>query len=243
MKSIIKFFISCTVVLLILFSWQEFSNVSLSKKINTDKVSSFFTAIGSLLTAITVFLLYKQIKEQVEDRKASSKPDLYPADQFFNLTQDKVMPKLSRDKKTDVLNGLILIHNIGLGVAKEITINWHFNNDVLAPFVDSSLLEFYKNDETKEAHAFIASNKQLEIQVPLMYISSLSFFKRGWTEMIWEELYLEISYKDIHDFQYSSKIFKVTVHVDSHYAAFRFKKSDTINLSNKSIMRSSMLEK
>ena len=242
MKSIIKLFILCALFLLILFSWQEFSDISLSKKINAEKVSSFFTAIGSLLTAITVFLLYKQIKEQIEDRKASSKPDLYPADQFFSLSQDKVMPKLSREKKTDVLNGLISIHNIGLGAAKEITLKWHYNSDVLAPLVDSGLREFYKNAETEDNHSFISANNQMEKQIPLMYISSLAFFRPGWTEMIWEDLFLEISYKDIHDFQYSPKIFKVTVNVSSHYAAFRFHKADSVRLSKESTMRSTMLE-
>jgi hypothetical protein len=242
MKSIIKLFIFCILILLILFLWQEFSNLSLSKKINAEKVSSFFTAIGSLLTAITVFLLYKQIKEQIEDRKASSKPDLYPADQFFNLSQDKIMPKLSRDKKTDVLNGLISIHNIGLGTAKEIEIKWHFNQDVLAPLVDSGLREFYKGAETEDEHSFISANNQMEKQIPLMYISSLAFYKAGWAEMIWEELYLEISYKDIHDFQYPPKIFKVTVYVSSHYAAFRFHKADSVSLSKESTMRSTILD-
>jgi hypothetical protein len=82
----------------------------------------------------------------------------------------------------------------------------------------------------------------MEKQVPLIYISSLAFFKPDWTEMIWEELFLELSYKDIHDFQYSPKIFKVTVYVNSHYKVFRFHKGDIINLSNESMMRSTMLE-
>jgi hypothetical protein len=67
--------------------WKELPDLSLSKKINAEKVSSFFIAMGSLLTAVTVYLLYKQIKEQIEDRKASSRPDLYPEDQFFTLIQ------------------------------------------------------------------------------------------------------------------------------------------------------------
>lgn len=242
MKTIIKISILCAAFLLVLFLWQEFPDWSTSSKINAEKVSSFFTAISALLTAVTVFLLYKQIKEQIEDRKASSKPDLYPEDQFFSMAYDKLMPKLKRNGKDEGLNGLISLHNIGFGVAKEIRIEWQFNKDILAPLVDSSMRELYVNNIKEDKHSFILANKQLEIQLPLIYISSLSFFRAGWTEMIWEELFFKISYKDIHDFQYPSKTFKVTVYVASNYVAFRFTETSSIKLSNEATMRSVMWE-
>lgn len=244
MKSIIKILITTTIILLILFFWKEFPDLSLSKKINAEKVSSFFTAIGSLLTALTVFLLYKQIKEQIEDRKAASKPDLYPADQFFSLLQDRVMPKLTRDKKNETLNGLISIHNIGLGAAKEITVTWHFNKEILASLLDEKigLKEFYTNYVDSDTFSFVLPNNQLETQLPLIYISSMAHYKPGWTQMIWEDLFLEISYKDIQDFKYSSKIFKAKVYVSSNFASFNFKRVDSIKLSEKSTMKSAMFE-
>ena len=101
------------------------------------------------MTAVTVYLLYKQIKEQIEDRKASSRPDLYPERQFFTLTQKEGFPKLTRDNKEDVLAGLISLYNIGLGAAKEITIKWHFKKDILVPFIVSDLVQFYSNRETE----------------------------------------------------------------------------------------------
>jgi len=138
---------------------------------------------------------------------------------------------------------LQILHNIGLAVAKEITINWHFNKEVLSALVDSGLREFYMdNGDEKDTHSFISANSQMEKQLLLIYISSLSYFKPGWTEMIWEELFLEIAYKDIHDFQYEPKIFKVSVYVSTHYAAFRFHRVDSINLSKVSTMRIIMLE-
>lgn len=193
------------------------------------------------MTAVTVYLLYKQIKEQIEDRKASSRPDLYPERQFFTLTQKEGFPKLTRDNKEDVLAGLISLYNIGLGAAKEITIKWHFKKDILVPFIVSDLVQFYSNRETERNYSFVSSNSKIEVQLPLMYLASLSSFKEGWTEMIWEELFMEISYKDIHDYNYPTKKFKVTVYVGAHYASFNFIRTDLIKLSDKSTMISRML--
>jgi hypothetical protein len=243
MKSIIKLFILCSVILLFLFLWREIPDLSLSKKINPEKVSSFFTAMGSLLTAVTVFLLYKQIKEQIEDRRASSKPDLYPTDQFFNSRHDKIMPRLTRDKKDEALSGLISIHNIGLGTAKEIIVRWRFNKDLLGKLVDGGLKDFYMSEEPEDFFSFVSANSQLDTQLPLIYMASFSSFEPGWTLTIWEELYLEISYKDIHDFQYSTKIFKATVYVDLNFVRFEFKRADFVNLSSESTIRSPLFEK
>lgn len=243
MKLLIKLFILCSVVLLVLFLWREIPDLSISKKINPEKVSSFFTAIGSLLTAITVFLLYEQIKEQIEGRRAASKPDLYPADQFFNLKHDKIMPRLTRDKKNEALSGLISIHNIGFATAKEIIVRWRFNKDLLGKLVEGGLKDFYMSEETEDAFSFVSANSQLDAQLPLIYMASFSSFKSGWTLTIWEELYLEISYKDIHDFLYSTKIFKATVYVDLNFVRFEFKRVDFVNLSNESTIRSPLFEK
>jgi hypothetical protein len=241
MKSILKTLILCSIIIVILFLWQEFPGLSLSKKINAEKVSSFFTAIGSLLTAVTVYLLYKQIKEQIEDRKASSRPDLYPEDQFFTLIQERNFPKLTRDKKEDVLAGLISLHNIGLGAAKEIIVKWHFKKDILAPLITADLVQLYTNRETERNYSFVSPNNQIEVQLPIMYLASLSSFKNGWTEMVWEELFLEISYKDIHDFDCPVKKFKVVVYVGAHYASFNFIRTDSIVLTDESTMISRAL--
>lgn len=210
----------------------------MSKKINAEKASAFFTAIGSLLTAVTVYLLYKQIKEQIEDRKASSRPDLYPERQFFTMIRERNFPKLTREKKDEVLDGLISLHNIGLGAAKEITVKWHFKKDILASLINPDLVQLYSNRETERNYSFVSPNNQIEVQLPLMYLASLSSFKDGWAEVIWEELFLEMSYKDIHDFECPAKIFKVVVFVGAHYASFDFTRINSISLSDKSTIRS-----
>ena len=236
MKSLVKILILCSVIIVILFLWQEFPDLSLSKKINAEKVSAFFTALGSIFTAVTVYLLYKQIKEQIEDRKASSRPDLYPERQFFTLVRERNFPKLTRDKKEDVLAGLISLYNIGLGAAKEIRVKWHFNKGILTPLINPDLVQLYTNRETEHNYSFVSPNNILEIQLPLMYLATLSSFKDGWTEMVWEELFLEISYKDIHDFECPVKKFQVAVYVGAHYVSFEFARTDSIVLTDKSTM-------
>ena len=236
MKSLIKILILCSFIIVILFLWQEFPDLSLSKKINAEKVSAFFTALGSIFTAVTVYLLYKQIKEQIEDRKASSRPDLYPERQFFTLVRERSFPKLTRDKKEDVLAGLISLYNIGLGAAKEITVKWHFKKDILTPLINPDLVQLYSNRETERNYSFVSANNILEVQLPLMYLATLSSFKDGWTEMVWEELFLEIFYKDIHDFECPVKKFKVAVYVGAHYVSFEFTRTNSIVLTDKSTM-------
>lgn len=241
MKLLIKIFIAVSVLTLILFLWQEWPDWSITKKINADKVAAFFTAISSLLTAITVYLLYKQIKEQIEDRKATSRPDLFPEDQFFTLTQQTGLPKLSREGKQDVLNGLFNLRNIGLGAAKEIKAKWYFQKEVLTPLVDDKLLTVYINRATETDYSFVSSNNLIEIPFPIMYVASLNFFKDEWAEMIWEELFLELSYKDIHDHSYIARKFKVIVYAGKHYARFNFSRVNEIKLSNQSTMISRIL--
>ena len=59
--------------------------------------------------------------------------------------------------------------------------------------------------------------------------------------MLWEELFLEISHVDIHDFKSPSKYFKVDVYVNSNYASFRFSRVNEIVLSKNSTMESMII--
>lgn len=241
MKSIIKLLIVCSVLIFVLFIWQEWNDWSITKKINAEKVAAFFTAVGSLLTAVTVYLLYKQIQEQIEDRKAASTPDLYPQDQFFTIIQRSGLPQLKRDKKEDIINGLFNVHNIGLGAAKEIQVKWHFQKEILAPLIKRELLSIYTNQKVESDYSFVSPNNLIEIPFPIMYIASLAYFKDGWSEVIWEELFLELMYKDVHDYQCPVKKFKVVTYVGQHYALFKFIRADAIQLKKDSTMISTEL--
>jgi hypothetical protein len=210
-------------------------------KINAEKVAAFFTAIGSLLTAVTVYLLYKQIQEQIEDRKAANKPDLYPQDQFFTITERSSLPQLKRENKEDVLNGLFNLHNIGLGAAKEIKVKWHFQKEIFIPLIKKELLPLYVNRGIESDYSFVLPNNLIEVPFPIMYVASLAGFQDGWAEVTWEELFLELTYKDVHDYQCPAKKFKVVVYVGKHYALFTFKRADVIQLKKESTMISTEL--
>jgi hypothetical protein len=243
MKRYIILIAILSIILLILFFWQEWNDLSYLKKINPEKFSSFFSALGSILTAITVYLLYAQYKEQIEDRKAASRPDLYPEDQFFSVINNEKSPMvlLKREKKIDELNGLFNIHNIGFGAAKEISIKWHFSKELISLLISPEFIKLYSNFKIEQNYSFINVGKNIEVQFPIMYLASLSYFKNGWSEMKWEELFLEISHVDIHDFKSPSKFFKVDVYVNSNYASFRFSRVNEFLLSNSSTMKSMIL--
>jgi len=70
--------------LLIFFIWEEWNNISIYKKIDTDKFSAFFTILNTMATSLTIYLLYKQNIDQQTQIKVSTRPNLYPQDQFFN---------------------------------------------------------------------------------------------------------------------------------------------------------------
>ena len=56
-------------LIVFLFTWHEWGSFSFYEKINHDKVAAFATSVAAILTAATVFLLYKQIQEQIRQRK------------------------------------------------------------------------------------------------------------------------------------------------------------------------------
>src|SRR5688572_24040789 len=60
------------------YLWGEFSNISPALKINDEKFSSYFTALSSVATVITLFFLYKQLQQVNNARNDDVVPDLYP---------------------------------------------------------------------------------------------------------------------------------------------------------------------
>lgn len=134
-KLVFRLLVASIALLTISFIWKEWETLSFNQKINSEKVAAFFSAVGVLVTATTLFLLYRQIQEQIEDRKAASRPDLYPENQFFAISRKDSLPQLSREGKTDPENGMISLHNIGLASAKEITLNWFFQKEILSSMI------------------------------------------------------------------------------------------------------------
>ena len=97
-KKIIFVLLFFVFILFILFFWQEWNDISFNKKIDSNKFQSFFSIISTIATSVTIFLLYKQNINQVEQIKVTNRPNLYPKDQFFTIIKDKFnLVNLQRD--------------------------------------------------------------------------------------------------------------------------------------------------
>jgi hypothetical protein len=229
MKSITKILIPSSVFILILFFWKEIPDLSIHKKINADKISAFFTAIGSLLTAVTVYLLYKQIQEQIEDRKAASRPDLFPASTKYymedieieingELKPFPIFRRIINDKRDakDSLN--LKIHNIGLGAARDILVKWHYNESKAKERNAYNYLE-QPPLNPPQPHSFILANDTIEITLPFHYMQTLGVSSNSDEEA--EKLFIELNYKDISGHSYK-KFFTAYNFVDGNYLDISF---------------------
>jgi len=150
LKKALIFIGICFMVLLVMFLWKE--HFDLGKAVNDQKFSNFFSIVGSFATATSIFLLYRQIKEMQEDRKASNLPDLYPKIFTFGMmdrddTIDSNRNVLTRIPTPVILNEdgslgswskpvLLDIYNIGLGAAKEIKYEWQYQREEVIKMID-----------------------------------------------------------------------------------------------------------
>lgn len=136
-------------------------------KINADKVAAYATTISSLLTAITVFLLYRQMGEQIKENRESIEPELYPSQCSFTVVQelDRFTGDIQRpsfrqyDKKLQKqIHPKVAIHNIGLGPAKEVNMKWEYDKEsikfftedrfeIISPELESAYLDFVLLDQ------------------------------------------------------------------------------------------------
>jgi len=208
--------------LLIFFIWEEWNNISIYKKIDTDKFSAFFTILNTMATSLTIYLLYKQNIDQQTQIKVSTRPNLYPQDQFFNKILEKNKSiNLKKNKKNNIIISLFSLHNIGIAASKDIKIKWHFSRDNLSKYFEKDLFELYKNKDCDSNYLFIKANCFIDIPFPLMYIQSILQLNNEY-ECEWHELILELSYKDINENLYTSNFFKVTTYVGAMFVSFRF---------------------
>lgn len=170
-------------ILLTFFLWKE--NFSLSVPINSNKFGDFATILGSLLTALTVFLLYRQIKEMLADRKAGNQPDLFPSETRFE-TEDLKYSKIPSEeghlpvptfRKLNKQVGEMRdsletkLYNIGLGAAKEIKVKWIYS--------ETEVQEFIKNvyggtsySCPEEVIDFIPAGSTVDISLPYFYMQT-----------------------------------------------------------------------
>lgn len=230
-------------LLTILFFYNE--KLETSQKINDEKFANFFTIIGSIATASSIFLLYRQIREMQEDRKASNKPDLYPETTYYKILRlksfhDQKLLEILLERTDQLTNNShenhINVFNIGLGSAKEIEFEWIFDKSKIEDMIKGV---YYYNDNQllkNQYLNFISANDITKIEPPYFFLKccGIDFNKRETPikELIdvnisdKPPLKLKINYRDIYNYPIN-KVFDVIIHAnyDNVTLMFREEKS------------------
>lgn len=166
-----------TIILLIIFLWNETESLSLSRKIDDDKLANFFTSFGGIIVSISLYYLYKQFLEM----KSGYLPDLYLSSVKFKVSvvpgleflDDKPKLKIYQMEEKEALaletNAYFQLHNIGLGACKNISINWFYNmNDVKEIFENK--FQYFPRLSTESQHLdFLQANGKIQIEIPEFY--------------------------------------------------------------------------
>ena len=173
-------FIVFAIMLAVVFFWEECNEFSLSSKVNHEKIGNYFTSIGAVAAAISIYFLFRQIKASDDARKATYQPDLYPGPGEFRV-KDGSFPAMkgqqgdqvfvSRIENNTELLPYIEISNIGLGAAKHIEIKWVFNYKEISDLVKNRYLYLEDRDLDNENIDFLKANQKTEIKVPYSYLS------------------------------------------------------------------------
>lgn len=150
MRSFIIVFIVVVIIITTLFFWQDIFQLDVSKPINYSKVGSYFTSLGSIATVITIWLIYRQIS-------AGSKPELYPNRSEIELLELVTIggsPSRHKYEYRHVFgtqsdgndNCVIAISNIGLGPAKDVSIEWKYEIEELDRYLQGKYTASKKNE-------------------------------------------------------------------------------------------------
>ena len=190
------------------------------------------TIMGAIFTAATVYLLYKQNQQQLEDRSAASAPDLYPSEVNVDIKDEVVSPfyEYNVERKQFLrpyFNTATIgesswdnspsfkVFNIGIGAAKQIEIKWRYFSKDLKPCVREYYqvhdLEYDANLNDVKRIDFISSTAYTNIRFSnnysyLLGLSSPVFTKNCDIEV--PNILLTIEYSDIHNNRLS-KIFRL----------------------------------
>ena len=168
----------------ILFLWKEIDSFALNNKINSEKVGSYFTALGAVAAAISVYFLYGQLLEMKDTRKAAYQPDLYPAYSKFQVKDtanptifeggDKPVVKIVRLEDNHPQNQFrpyIELHNIGLGAAKNISITWKYDVNAVNDLI-KGIYQFYQITQPENEHFdFLQQNGKTFMNIPFHFFN------------------------------------------------------------------------
>lgn len=180
LKTLAGLFVAFAIALLVLFLWEEKLDISL--KINDGKVSNYLSSIGAFAAALSIYLLYRQLKEMEKARKRAVEPDLYLATTQLKV-QDKAslgispvdqLPyvricKYEPDVSPDYSNTHIQLHNIGLGAAKNISIVWLYDKEEVNALIKGKYMESRSEYGDSQKLDFLVPKDSTPINIPHCY--------------------------------------------------------------------------
>lgn len=181
-KLFIAFLIFAT-VLTVLFLWNEVDKLSLHKVINSEKFGNYFTALGAVAAAISIYFLYGQLLEMKETRQAAYQPDLYPEASKFQVKDIKdyeynsinlpqsIIQRLENNQPQESFRPYIQLYNIGLGAAKNILATWKYNSNDIEQLIKDVYKGYKGTDSESEHFDFLQANGKTTLKIPLYYFN------------------------------------------------------------------------
>ena len=197
-------------------------------------------AISSLATLLAAFATFWTVSEMKRQREASYRPDLSAPDvlihcsQFYNPNQT---PKFTIEYGNE---NILIFHNLGFGVAKEIQIEWENNYHEIIKLIEikdtSKEFKFTLNGNTLLMEAwgnmwprvigdmqrnsnFLYPDDELSIKIPDTYLLLVTIY----AHLVFKEIKVnnkfdfnlpsttfKISYKDIGGKQYEKRMILLT---------------------------------
>lgn len=170
MKKTIPILVLFTIILFILFLWEESEYLNINHKIDDDKVANFFTSFGGGIVSISLYYFYQQLI-------ADNSPDLYFTSAMFNATEsisffeNKKAVKFLQivDEKVTDLNGYFVLYNAGTGACKNISIRWIYDLDEIKKIIQNNYFYLPRFVTESQHLSFIESKGKTHIQIPEFY--------------------------------------------------------------------------
>lgn len=242
MRRIFIAFIIFATLLTIAFLWNELDGLDIHKTINSEKVGNYFTALGAVAAAISIYFLYGQLLEMRDTRKAAYQPDLYPNYSKFKVKDvvnstifdggDKPVVKVIRledNQPQEQFGPYIELHNIGLGAAKNISSIWKYNVDEVENLIRGIYQHYKVTEPEKEHFDFLQTNSKTFMDIPFYFFNccgeQLNQTYLDVIEPVNEkpkpELTLQIRYQDIQN-NWFDKCFNVSVTAFTEFVDLKF---------------------
>lgn len=173
MKKTTYILVLFTIILIVLFLWQELETLNIKQKINDDKLANFFTSFSGVIVAISLYYFYEQLI-------AGNSPDLYFSSAVFNVTEKESIYENKKslkflqiiDEKISDLNSYFVLYNTGTGTCKNISIKWIYDLKEVQKIVQDNYQYFPRFTTENQQLSFIESNGKIQIEIPEFYFYS-----------------------------------------------------------------------